>query len=79
MTTPSNETLDAICVLITNDEEARFEHIDVPEQRLEVVRLALQAEANDIGDRMNEWLEAIDGDLDELRQWFKVSRPYDGV
>lgn len=72
MTTPSVETLDAICVLITGDEHAKFAQIDVPEQRVEVIKMA-------IGCELNEILDDIETDLDVLRQWFKVSRPYDGV
>lgn len=71
MTTPSTETLDAICVLITGDEDAKFARVTNPVNRAEIVRMALHADSN-------TWLESIDVDLDELRQWFHVSRPYEG-
>ena len=72
MTTPTTEELDAICVLVTGDETAKFSHVDVPEQRVEIIKMAMHSESN-------TFLENIDVSLDELRQWFKVSRPYEGT
>ncbi|QJD54485.1 hypothetical protein P9A30_gp43 [Sphingomonas phage Lucius] len=68
--TPKTETLDAICVLITGDDEAKFAHIDVPEQRLEVIRLAVAAERNEL-------LDAIDTSLSHVGRWFELSRLYE--
>lgn len=67
---PKLETLDAVCVLITGDEEAKFEQIDVPEQRLEVIRLAAAFERNEI-------LDAIDTSLSHVGRWFELSRLYE--
>jgi len=67
---PKLETLDAVCVLITGDEEAKFEQIDVPEQRLEVIRLAAAFERNEL-------LDAIDTSLSHVGRWFELSRLYE--
>ena len=67
---PKLETLDAVCVLITGDDEAKFEQIDVPEQRLEVIRLAAAFERNEL-------LDAIDTSLSHLGRWFELSRLYE--
>lgn len=67
--TPKTETLDAICVLITGDDEAKFAHIDVPEQRVEVIRLATAAERNELLDR-------IDDSLATVANWFDKSKVY---
>ena len=68
--TPKTETLDAICVLITGDEDAKFAQIDVPEQRVEVIRLAVAAERNEL-------LDAIDTSLSHVGRWFELSRLYE--
>lgn len=67
---PKLETLDAVCVLITGDDEAKFEQIDVPEQRLEVIRLTAAFERNEL-------LDAIDTSLSHVGRWFELSRLYE--
>lgn len=70
MGTPSNETLDAICVLISGDEEASFSRVTAPEQRLEIIKMALAAERNEL-------LDDIDARLSHVSRWFELSRLYE--
>lgn len=69
MATPELETLDEICVLITGDDDAEFKNVKEPEQRVEIIRLALLAE-------QNETLDWISDHLKEVGQWFKNSKVY---
>lgn len=67
--TPKAETLDAICVLITGDDEAKFDRVKAPEQRVEIVKMALAAEHNEL-------LDAIDTSLSHVANWFEKSKVY---
>ncbi|QJD54427.1 hypothetical protein P9A28_gp41 [Sphingomonas phage Eidolon] len=68
--TPKTETLDAVCVLITGDDDAKFDRVKNPEQRVEIVKMALAAEHNEL-------LDAIDTSLSHVGRWFELSRLYE--
>lgn len=68
--TPKTETLDAICVLITGDDEAKFDRVKAPERRVEIVKMALAAERNEL-------LDDIDARLSHVSRWFELSRLYE--
>ena len=68
---PDAETLDAVVRLVLFDEDATFARLATPEQRIQIIKIAQEAERVEV-------LRDIEADLDELRQWFKVSRPYEG-
>lgn len=68
--TPKTETLDAICVLITGDDEAKFDRVKDPANRVEIVKMALAAERNEL-------LDAIDDRLAVVSNWFELSRLYE--
>lgn len=68
--TPKTETLDAVCVLLTGDDDAKFDRVKLPEQRLEIVKMALAAEHNEL-------LDAIDTSLSHVGRWFELSRLYE--
>lgn len=70
MGTPSNETLDAVCALITGDEDASFARVTAPEQRVAIINMALAAERNEL-------LDDIDARLSHVSRWFELSRLYE--
>lgn len=70
MATPSVETLDAVCVLISGDDDAKFDRVTAPEQWLEIIKMALAAERNEL-------LDDIDARLSHVSRWFELSRLYE--
>lgn len=67
--TPKTETLDAICVIITGDDEAKFDRVSDPANRVQIVTMALAAERNEL-------LDAIDTSLSHVSNWFEKSKVY---
>jgi hypothetical protein len=67
---PKLETLDAVCVLLTGEDDAKFDRVSAPEQRLEIVKLAVAFEHNEL-------LDAIDTSLSHVGRWFELSRLYE--